>query len=294
MSIDINDFKELASQGVPTTGGPSIFHAVYITGQLREGEEIGKIQIKDVAANLDSLDMVILNVKAVKANMKMINGKEVCVCFSYMDSEPYKGTGGRLCVQPSQRDSHPFCNSCRAQIIVVGLYVNSDGTPILSEDGEPQYIFIRGKGTKYSPISNYLYEVSTEDYDPIFTPVTTESKLFEKKCVNYLRHITHVSKGTVETSHGIKTVFELSKGKEIPLDLVKKLLKKSKDLLPLVKMKFDITNRIGGGNIGYVPQVDTQNQFSSSNESQQEKSSNPKSSDVTQQSPADVDMIDFF
>ena len=277
--MNIDDYKDLAEQGVPTTGAPSIFHAAYITGQLREGEEVGKIQIKDVASNLDTFNMVILNVKKVRANMKMIAGKEVCVCFSYMDSEPYKGTGGRMCVSSLDRATHPFCSSCRNQLIVIGLYVDEDGRPILSKSGEPQYVFIRGKGVKYSPISEYLYQVSTNEYEPIFQPVTTETQLFEKQCVNYMRQVTKVSKGVAETSHGLKPTFELTLGKKLPVELVKKLLKKSKELLPLVRLKFDITNRVGGGNIGYAP-VDSQNQFNPDTTEQNQDKEDLLSNDI--------------
>ena len=92
------------------------------------------------------------------------NGRDNVECFSFKKGNPpWYGTtrlgdgSPRMCPQTSaERAVTDFCNPCRTQVIVAGIYCNADGSPILSEEKKPIFVFIRGKGMKFSNVSNYL------------------------------------------------------------------------------------------------------------------------------------------
>lgn len=157
-----------------------------------------------------------------------------------------------------QRAAVEFCNPCRSQIIVAGIYCNPDGSPILkeAEDGQkkPQFVFIRGKGTKYNNVSTYLNECFQMEYPPIFDPVTEESTKFEKSVVNNKRHVTKITMGTAPSAHGEKDVFVLSKGSELDPKTVYQILQVTKKTLDKFNDKFDWSKGAGAAASSYAPQ----------------------------------------
>ena len=117
------------------------------------------------------------------------------------------------------------------------MLCSADGRPIL-KDGEKIFVFLRGKGVKYGAISDYMTELYKLDLDPMF-PVTEESKRFEKSIVNHKRFVTTISVGNTDTKYGIKDIFSLKRGKEIPKENVTKILQIAKDNLEKFNDKFD-------------------------------------------------------
>jgi hypothetical protein len=156
----------------------------------------------------------------------------------------------------AERAANEFCNGCKAQILVAGIYCDSNGSPVLTEDKKPIFIFIRGKGMKYSNISEYLNDRFNEELPPLFTPVTEQSKQFEKSVVNNKRFVVKLTKGSASTRHGNDVnVFILEKGSEIPNEAVIKILKLSKDTLDKFNEKFDWSKGKQGTTTGYGSQT---------------------------------------
>ena len=266
MTNSFEDYQDLS--GVGFQGGSSepiapedeFFHSVYIAGSLRKNhlniEEIpGKIQIRGVEYNLDEVHMVITHTKDILAKITSANKRDNVECFSYKDgAPPWYGTSQlpngnrRGCPQTSaERAANDFCNTCKAQILLAGIYCDKNGSPILTDEKKPIFIFIRGKGTKYSGVSEYLNDRFNEDLDPIFEPVTEQSKAFEKSVVNNKRFVTRITKDETKTSHGnTVSIFKLEKVEEIPKDAVLKVLKLSKDTLDKFNEKFDWSKKKGG------------------------------------------------
>ena len=81
------------------------------------------------------------------------------------------------------------------------------------------------------------------DLSPIFEPVTDQSQLFEKKVVNNKRFVTNITKGSAESRYGIKDVFVLNTGSELPKEVVLKILDASKKTLEKFNDKFDWSKR---------------------------------------------------
>ena len=195
MTETFEDYQDLQGTGFQGGGGDQIppeeefFHSVYISGTSRKNhiniEELaGKFQVRGVQYNLDEVNIVITHVKDVLAKVVTENRRDTIKCFSFKDgAPPWYGTSTlgdgskRQCPQTSaERSINDFCNACRSQIIVAGIYCKPDGSPILTEDKKPIFVFIRGKGMRYSNVADYLSELFKDDLTPIFEPVTEQTK----------------------------------------------------------------------------------------------------------------------
>lgn len=254
--MSYEDYADLMGTGhesrEPIKPEDEFFHSVYISGTTRKNhinvEELaGKFQIRGVQYNLDEVNMIITHTKEILVKAITQNRKQNIDCFSFKPGPPpwYGSTrlpdnSPRPCPTTSaERAVNDFCNICKAQILVAGVYCNPDGTPILSDENKPIFVFIRGKGMKYKGVSDYLGDMYKMDLDPIFNPVTTESTRFEKSVVNNKRFVTNITKGQQSSNYGMKDVFILKPGAELPKDAVMKILEVSKNTLEKFNEKFD-------------------------------------------------------
>jgi len=294
-SIDFSEYSELIDESpgfsskVPVSPEDEFFHAVYISGQQRknhlgETEIPGKLQIRGVKSNLDEINMVITHVKQVLVKSSRVNNRDNLDCFCYQQGPPpWKGTSGNVCGKNStERASIPFCSTCRSQLIVAGIYADENtGKPFLV-DGKPVYIFIRAKGIKYGNVANYLSEMAQkDDLEPIVTPVTEQSKKFEKDNVNHKRFVAKITVGKQSSSYGMKEVFEIKQGSPLSVESIKVVLNKSKETLGNFKEKFDWSKNKTGGSADYStsapkPSDDQTFNFGSNIEPKQEVKTPPK------------------
>ena len=257
--IDMTDYSELVDEGgynvkVPVAPEDEYFHAVYISGQQRtnhlgETEMPGKLQIRGFKSNLDVINMIIVNVKNVLVKTtRTKDNRDNLDCFSYQGGElPWKGTTGRVCGKnATERAADSYCAPCRSQLIVTGIYLDENEKPFLI-DKKPVYIFIRAKGVKYGNLANYLSDLAKrDDLTPLITPVTEQSKQFEKAQVNNKRFVTKISVGKQSTNFGLKDVFEFNSSSPLGVDAVKNVLNKTKETMEKFKEKFDWSRGKGG------------------------------------------------
>jgi len=247
----ISDFEGMMDVGyesrLPVDPEDEFFHSIYIAGQSRKNESgydevAGKLQVRGVEYNLDKAYMIITHVKAVLAKIKTTTqGKQSLECFSYQKGDPpWYGTSGVKCgVNSAERAASDFCNPCRSQLVVAGIYCDSQGHPILSEEKRPTFVFVRGKGMKYSNVANYINDLQADDFDPIFTPVTEETRRFEKIHVNNKRFVTEIGITTASSDWGPKQVFQMDRGVKLPDKTVMEVLKITKKTLDKFNEKFD-------------------------------------------------------
>lgn len=251
--MDFSQFAGLEETGyaekTPKSPENEMFHSCYIGGQTRENEsgveeEAGKLQIRGVSYNHDKVYMIVTHVKEILVKEgKNDKGWNTLECFSYKNGPPpWKGFAHGPCGRNSaERAADPFCATCKAQILMAGILTDKNGKPQTDEDNKPVFIFIRGKGTKYGNVADYLGELSKMDLSPVFKPVTEKSTKFEKSVVNKMRFVTNVGIGTTKTRYGIKQVFSFETGKELPIEVVQKLLTVANDTLEEFNEKFDWT-----------------------------------------------------
>lgn len=263
-SIDFSEYSELVNEGgfdvkAPVNPEDEFFHAIYISGQQRknhigETEMPGKLQIRGLRSNLDEINMIIVHVKTVLVKTSRTqDNKEHMDCFSYQNGNPpWKGTSGNTCGKnATERAANPFCSTCRSQLIVTGLYLDEKTNKPFLVDGKPSYVFIRAKGVKYGNVANYLSELAKrDDLEPIVTPVSEESKKFEKSQVNNKRFVTKITVSKQSTNFGMKDVFSMSAIASLPVETVKMILNRSKETLDKFKEKFD-WSKTGNGSSDY-------------------------------------------
>ena len=258
--FNIEDYADLAETGFgsvePVAPEDEFFHSLYIAGQTRKNhinvEELaGKLQVRGVEYNLDKVNMIIMNIKEILVKEVMKNNKASIECFSFKTGQQWKGTSKRICGTTSaERAANEYCNTCRSQIIVSGLYCEENGNPILNKDKKPTFTFIRAKGMKYSNVSEYLGEMYKKDLEPLFTPVTSQSTEFEKRAVHNKRFVTSITIGEANSNFGIKKVFDLECGVKLPNQAVMDILKLTKKTVDKFNEKFDWSLR---KNIGQKP-----------------------------------------
>jgi len=239
----------------------SIFKSVYITGTSRriegtnEVEQIGKLQVHDTnIRNQDEICMIPMFAKRKLVKVRMDGMKEIVECFSYMKGEPpYKGTSGRTCPNTSaQRDATVDCKGCRQRIILAGLLVTPEGKPIKDKDGEPIFVFLRGKGIKFMEIADYISECAKlpesklpsirEEVLKVKPNLIIKTKPeYEKPMLNFRRFICHVGVQQVETNFGTRYIYKLTRGKPLPTKVVIDLLLKTEELSEIFDAKFDLS-----------------------------------------------------
>jgi len=272
--MSFEEYEDLQGTGFQGGSGEvtppeeEFFHSVYISGKTRKNhinieEKIEKFQVRGVEYNLDKVHMIITHTKEILVNIKSERGRDSIICTSFKEGQaPWFGTSkegdGKLRECPltsAERASTDFCNPCRSQILVAGIYCNENGSPILTEEKRPVFIFIRGKGMRYSNVSEYLNDRYNEELSPIFEPPTDQSKTFEKAVVNNKRFVTKITRGTAMSSYNNEVnVFELDKGVELPKEAVLKILKLSKDTLTQFNDKFDWSKRKQSTGYGAKPE----------------------------------------
>jgi hypothetical protein len=271
--MSYEEYQDLQGTGFssaePVAPEDEFYHSLYISGQTRKNhvninEEAGKMQIRGVEYNLEAVHMVITHTKEILVKEVGQQGQRTSVeCFSFKESAPpWYGTSKlqdhspRQCPQTSaERAVAQFCSGCKAQIVVAGIYCKENGQPVVDSEGKPEFLFIRGKGMRYSNVSTYLGDRFKEDLPPIFEPVTEQSAAFEKKVVNNKRFVTKITKGTANSQYGDKNVFVLEKGMSLQKEAVLNILKISKQTVEKFNEKFDWSKRRGQTS-GYAQQPD--------------------------------------
>jgi len=271
-SIDFSEYSELAGESgfdvkVTTKPEDEFFHAVYISGQQRsnyvgEIEYPGKLQIRGLRSNLDEINIIIVHVKSLLVKTSRgADNKDKMECFSYQAGmPPWKGTSEHTCGKNStERAADPFCSSCRSQLVVTGIYLDENTGKPFMVDGKPVFVFIRAKGVKYGNVADYLSNLAKkDDLEPIVTPVTEESKKFEKAHVNNKRFVTKITIGKQATNFGLKDVFSLTTGASLGIETVKSVLNKSKETLDKFKEKFDWSKKSGSSDYASKPVEESQ------------------------------------
>ena len=242
--MSFEEYADLAGTGFQGGGGEKVapeeefYHSIYVAGKSRKNhinitEEAGKLQVRGVQYNLDEAYMIITHTKEILCNIKNEKSKETIQCFSFKDgNSPWYGTNRlpdgtqRQCPQTSaERALSDFCNPCRAQILVGGM--------------------------RYSNVSTYLSDCYQDEFAPLFTPASEESKEFEKRVVNNKRCVTKITRGEEQSGYGsMVNVFVLDKGTQLPNDSVMSILKLSKQTVEKFNEKFDWSK--GKEAVGYA------------------------------------------
>ena len=292
--MNYDDFADLGQTSFGT-GEPAapkkdpkdeLFHNVFICGKMRKDAETGLVQqpgtlnglgIFDLVFNKYEVYMIPIHTKTMLAKEETFNNMTTIACFSYKTTNPAIGTAKkdfstRECGNTSaDRQLVDFCKPCRSQIILAGMLTDENGKAVIKE-GKPVFIFVRGKGTKYGGVSNYLYEASNLDIPFIGNPTTPQQEAFEKSVVNYKRFVCKITIDLAPSAHGDQQVYKLERGLELNASVVNDIMNLSKKTLDKFNEKFDKTPKKADGTQKPVES----NQQPSQQQSQNQQPEQPK------------------
>lgn len=248
MGFDFSKYSGMSS-GTYQPSKPQVapedefLHNIYITASMREGEDLGTMQIRGFASNLKEINMIILKHKIVLVNEQ----DKRTICFSYRDGSVWNGTTRdergnlRVCGRRSdERQKNPFCASCRSQYIIAGLLVNPNGSIIKDQKGREVYVFIRGARSRYSSVSDYVYGLCNKDFPTKLFGEDPAAVAFEKEVVNPMRVITKITVGSQKSAYGLQMVYAFEPITPVPDNVIQSLLDRANDiLLPEFVKKID-------------------------------------------------------
>ena len=120
------------------------------------------------------------------------------------------------------------------------MMCDKNGKPLVTDDKKPIILFVRGSGVKYTNVSDYLYKLATMDMEPFFPDSNPDKIEFEKNNINQMRVVTKITKGTTDTIHGTKTIFEFDiENEDVSEKLVNRLMAYNSEMVVEFDEKFD-------------------------------------------------------
>jgi hypothetical protein len=226
----------------PVDPKDEFFHSLYISGQEREleggiTEEANKLQVRGVKYNLSEVYCILTHVKKMQVNQTGNGRSSRLTCFSYQfGPRPYKGTDGTVCPETTKdREGVPHCSNCRANVVAAGVLTDKSGNPLLDEKKTPIFIFIRGKGIKYSGLSDYLFEL----YKQIDLVKIDENNEDKDRMLNRSKVVTKITKTKINTNYGDKFVFKYNMEMKLNKSVTEQILKLSAKTVEKFHEKFD-------------------------------------------------------
>jgi hypothetical protein len=230
------------------------FKNVYITGAVRDNEEVGKMQVvkswegdspEFILNNQSEINFITMFIK--KMRVKVEGGeKERTTCFSYTGDAGAISTSGRTCPTSAERANTSFCKDCRFQMTIAGALLDEKMKPVKDpETDKTVLIYFKNSGMKYMPAQEYiekLQEKATE-LPPLSDDPDTEATLVTPR-----RFITKVKVGKKSSNYGQKLVFEYEPSVVLPDKAVVKILEDCKGYTKAFDEQFDASKYIKKGN----------------------------------------------
>lgn len=264
---------------------PGIFKKVFITGEPRTEQEVGKMQIilnwdetdlakKYLIHNKTEINFVMMFMKKFRKKTSrqtsQINptGYDQIVCFSYEGEEGSKSTTGRLCPPSQQRTD--FCEGCKFTYIFGGALLDEKFKPVidpLADESRTALIFFQNDGSKFGSTINYINLLDEKGKE---IPALFDDSDFEKSVVTPRRFVTSVIVDYVDTNYGRKAVFKYG----IKIKLPDKAVLGDKTKPGIMDNCMKYTKE-------FDSQFDQSKYISNSNLQQESKSDTPKFEDET-------------
>ena len=211
LNADKYDGLSKYSQTAGRESGP--FMAAFITGEPREGQDVGKMQIMAdfdkriyVAQNAEELYFVIMHIKRYWEKVENRNGRDVTVAFGWND-------------EPKLDDL------CKFKYVISGLLLDPKekfkkvSHPV--EEGQDALIYFKCQGVKFGSAMDIIdtYGKKTEELEPL-----SDNPKFEKEVVTPRRFITKAIVTTTDSSHGKKYTYKFEPFKKLPDEVVTKFM----------------------------------------------------------------------
>ena len=225
------------SQSGPREQGP--FLSTFITGEPREGQDVGKLQIMAnfdnkiyVANNASEVYFVVMFIKKFWEKVEDRNGRDYTVAFGWNDEQKID-------------------DQCKFKYLVAGLMLdpeNKFGKKMRPDDAEQEtVIYFKCQGIKFQSAMNLIdaFGKKSEELTPL-----SDNFEFEKSVVTPRRFITKAGVTTVDSAHGTKYTFAFEPFKKLSDEVVVKFMDKSVDYVERFDKQFDKTALVASGGGG--------------------------------------------
>ncbi len=222
------------------------FHAVFITGEMRTGQEIGKLQCM---IDMDKGEYAIQNQKQVLFIPYFIKR----YWTKYIETHSQDGQKYNKLVAFGWEDDVPKMDEdCRYVYTVGCLLLDEKGQAMKHlhdiEDagikaGDPLLGHFTCHGMKFQSVMTLLNRI--EEKAKNLTPLTEDPEL-EQNVISPRRFICSASVTTADSNFGTKMIYDFNVAKQIPDESVAKVMDSAMSLVDDFKEQFDKTSYVRG------------------------------------------------
>lgn len=271
-----DELNKVSSSGAKRQ--PGKFFSVFITGGVREAQEMGKFQCMTA---IEGGDYLIQNAKSVYFIPYFVKKFwEKTVTTKSRDGKDYS----KLVAFGWDDDIPKIDDSCKYAYVIAGVALNSDTKKALLHQkdlpdseikkGDPVMIHFKCSGVK---VGNAVTLMSEIDKKAKLLPPLSNSPEFEKKIVYPRRFIVTANVGIAQTEHGNKNVFSFNPEIQLPDKAVEQVMNSAKSLTPEFEKQFDKTAQMKSGGVSQTSNTESSKSDNPVFETSADKQENNKS-----------------
>jgi len=213
--LNADKYSDLAkySQSASKRGGP--FMSVFITGEPRDGQQVGKMQVMSdfdsrtyVANNKDEVYFVVMFIKRFWEKTEQRGGRDFTLAFGWGDEPKVEGA--------------------KYKYVVAGMLLDENKKfskiPHPSDETKDCLVYFKCEGMKFQSAMDLLdmFSKKTEELPPL-----SDNPEFEKTVVTPRRYITKTTVSLADSKHGKKHIFKFEAFKKLPDEIVVKFMELS-------------------------------------------------------------------
>lgn len=216
------------------------FFPIFITGEMREGQDIGKLQCMSEIGGSDYLYHNSSEIFFIPLYIKRVWEK-------YIEAKNNKGEKyDQLVAFGGWEDEQKIDDQCRYVYYIAGLGLDSETKKVKVHEkdlenneikkGDKVLIYFRCAATKYQGAMNLVDELSKKSKD---IPPLSDNPEFEKNIVTPRRFIVKTTVASYKTENwGNKAVFKFDPATMISDKMVETIMNLSVELLPDFEKQF--------------------------------------------------------
>jgi hypothetical protein len=223
------------SQSGPKEPGP--FLSTFITGEPRDGQDVGKLQ---VMTDFDKKQYLVNN----KSEMYFV----IMFIKKYWERVVRKGDRDHT-TGFGWNGEDKLDDTCKFKYIIAGLLLdpeNKFAKMKRTDDPEKEaLIYFKCAGVKFSSAMELTtaFAKKSEELTPL-----SDNMEFEKSVVTPRRYITKATVTTCDSNHGTKYTYKFEPAKKLADEVTVKFMDKSMETVKEFDKQFDKTALIAGGN----------------------------------------------
>jgi hypothetical protein len=249
--IKAEEYGHLAETSIATRKESGPFISCFISGQERDEQQLHKLHSiwpgmfdsrdvdeKYVFRNEDEVSFIVLFIHKYRAAYTKLGDRDK---LTYFSADP---------------DSDPnYPPEARCYYVIAGAAVNSAGKPILDKTDPERaaLIFFKCNGLKVGPVIEFLNQISERAKE--LDNLSDGTDAFEESVITPRRFITKVTRNSVDSDYGKKSVFGFSLDKKLPDKSVESIVQKASKWQDPFKLQFDLSGNVDGGSGGHSRQT---------------------------------------